>query len=61
MSQVLQVLEIIGILTYHIFEFFWPRKVTSTHRKRKTECCGGRKVYVEMIDNFYLILHDRRR
>ena len=37
----LQVLAIFKIWTCQIFEFFWPPKVTSTHRKRPTDCGGG--------------------
>ena len=64
MSKVLQVLEIIKIWICHIFEFCWLPKVTSTIRKQsKDRDVGGddNKVYVKIIDNFYIIVIARRK
>ena len=61
MFRVLQVLEIIKIWTCHIFEFCCPPKITSTLSKRPTEHNVDGKIYVEIIDNLYLIVYDRRR
>ena len=64
MSRVLQVLEIIEIWIFHIFEFYWLPKVTSTLSKRPTEHDddgNNNKVYPNIIPNFYHLLHVRRR
>ena len=47
-----------------MFEFYWLPKVTSTLSKRSTECNGGcdnNKVYVKIIDSFYVIVTARRK
>ena len=68
MSRVLQVLEIFEIWICHIFEFRWPPKVTSTLSKRPLEHDGdvieGRrynKVYLNITDNYYLLVHVKIR
>ena len=61
MFRVLQVLEIFKIWICHILEFYCPPKVTSTLSMRPTEHNGDGKIYADIIDNFYLIVHDRRR
>ena len=64
MSRVLKVLEIFESWICHIFEFCWLPKVTSTLSKRSTEHDGGgdnNKVYVKIIDNFYVIVNARRK
>ena len=64
MSRVLKVLEIFEIWICHIFEFCWLPKVTSTLREQLTERDGGddkNKVYVKIIDNFYVIVTARRK
>ena len=63
MSRVLQVVDIFEIWIYQIFEYYWLQKVTSSISKRLTERDGfgdNNKVYVENIDNFYVIVPDRR-
>ena len=63
MSRVLKVLEIFESWICHIFEFCWLPKVTSTLREQLTERDGGddkNKVYVKIIDNFYVIVTARR-
>ena len=62
--MVLQVLEIFEIWICQIFEFCWLLKGTITLSKQSTERdCGGdnNKVYAKMIDNFYVIVTDRRK
>ena len=64
MSRVLQVFEIFKIWICHIFEFWWLAKVTINLSKRSTERDGGgdkNKVYVKIIDNFYVIVTARRK
>ena len=56
MSRVLQVIDIFEIWICHIFEFYWPPKVTSTLSKQPTEHYGGcdnNKVYINITANFY--------
>ena len=57
-------LEIFEIWICHIFEFCWLPKVTSTLSKQPTKRDGGgdkNKVYVKIIDNFYVIITSRRK
>ena len=64
MSRVLQVLEIFKIWICHVFEFCWLPKVTCTLSKQSTGRDGGgdnNKVYVKIIDNFYVIINARRK
>ena len=59
MSLILQVLEISEIWICHIFEFFWMPKFISTLSKRLTEHVGdsnNKKIYVRIIENFYVIV-----
>ena len=53
-------LEISEILIYHIFEFYWPPKVTSTISKQPMEHDGNvenTKVYVNINANLYPLVH----
>ena len=64
MSQVLQVLEIFEIWICHIFELCWLPKLTSTISKQPMERDGSgnkNKVYVKIIDIFYLRVHPRSK
>ena len=61
MSRVLQVIEIFEIWICHIFEFFWPPKLTSTLSKQLAEHGGdddNNKVYLNITDTFYPIVND---
>ena len=62
MSRVLQVLEIFEIWIYHIFEFCWSPKVTSTLSKQPTEHDGdekNNKVYLNITANLFPLVHFR--
>ena len=52
-------LEISEIWICHIFDFLWVPKLTSNCSKRHTERDGDGKIYIDIIYNFYLIVHAR--
>ena len=57
-------LGILEIWICHIFKFYWLTKVTRTISKRMTERDGSsdkNKVYVKVIDKFYVIVTARRK
>ena len=54
MCQVLQMLEIFEICIFHVFEFCWLPKATSTISKQPTDHDGDgnkNKVYLDMTGN----------
>ena len=57
-------IEIVEIKICHIFEFCWILKVASTLSKLTTDHDGGvdnNKIYVMIIDNFYVIVTARKK
>ena len=57
-------LEIFEIWICHIFELCWLPTLTSTISKQPMERDGSgnkNKVYVKIIDNFYVIVTARRK
>ena len=53
-------LEIFEIWIFHIFEFYWLPKVTSTISKRPTDHDGdidNNRLYLEITDNLYYLVH----
>ena len=55
-------LEISEIWICHVFEFCWMTKATCTLSKKLTGRDGGgdnNKAYVNIIDNFYVIVTNR--
>ena len=64
MPMVLHVLEISEIWICQIFEFFCPPKMNSTRSKQLMDRYGDGKdntVYLKVTDNFYPLVHVRRR
>ena len=60
MLRVFQVFEIFEIWICHIFEFFWPPKVTSTLSKEPTQYDGDankNKVYLNINSYLYLLVN----
>ena len=59
MSMVLQVLEIIEIYIFQIFGFSGFQKLPSLTEIKQQSLMVMGSIYVDIIDNFYLIVHER--